>query len=86
MYMNGIPVCAKCGKIMSVKKNGQDVVINTEDSLGNEYPYEVHIGDLWACKECGCEVVVGFGGQPIVRHDDVGFEDEAFKPDSIQVR
>jgi hypothetical protein len=32
-------------------------------------PYQIWDADLWACRECGAEVVVGFGHGPVARHD-----------------
>lgn len=63
--MNHKPVCAKCSKDMFPKKNGVGVL-----DFADYGPYQVWDADLWGCRECGAEIVIGFGQSPIARHDD----------------
>lgn len=62
--MNHVPVCAKCNKDMYPKKNGVGVL-----DYADFGPYQVWDADLWACRGCGIEVVLGFAQGPIARHD-----------------
>ena len=63
------PICFKCGKRMSAKTNGvvAEEMMTISDNEGNksEQPYKLWSADLWECKECGQQVLVGFAQQPI---------------------
>lgn len=65
--MNHKPVCAKCSREMYPKKNGVGVLDYA--AIG---PYQVWDADLWACRGCDTEVVIGFGNAPVARHDGAG--------------
>lgn len=57
-------VCVSCGAFMRVKKNGVTVEEQTEDSQ----PYKLWDADLYACPQCGTEVITGFGREPLAEH------------------
>jgi hypothetical protein len=38
-------------------------------------PYKLWTGDKWRCEDCGTEIVVGFGREPIAEHYQEGFKD-----------
>lgn len=63
--MSHNPVCVKCSKDMYPKKNGVGVL-----DYAAYGPYQVWDADLWACPQCEIEIVVGFGQNPIARHDE----------------
>jgi hypothetical protein len=54
---------------MRIKETGALVV----DHYDNGDPYQVYSGDLWECRVCGAEVVVGFGGKPILQSFESDF-------------
>jgi hypothetical protein len=60
---HGGVVCG-CGRIMSVKKNS----VSVEELLEDGRPYRLWDADLYACSECGVEVITGFGRLPIAEH------------------
>lgn len=53
-------VCG-CSRIMRVKKNG----ITVEETTESGEPYRLWSADLWACPNCGIEVISGFGRHPV---------------------
>ena len=68
------PVCVPCKATMQPEKNGFAVVSMAPDSFEDGAPvspYQVWHGDKWKCRECGAEVVTGFGTKPIAEsHED----------------
>jgi len=62
-------VCAKCRIELRAKKNGVMVV-----EMAGFGPCAIHQADLWACPECGMEVVVGFGRKACAYHYEETFE------------
>lgn len=60
---NGGVVCG-CGRIMFPKKNS----VTVEELLENGRPYKLWDADLYACEDCGVEVITGFGRGPIAEH------------------
>ncbi|KKN16512.1 hypothetical protein LCGC14_0975230 [marine sediment metagenome] len=62
--MSHVPVCAKCSQEMYPKKNQVGVL-----DYAVFGPYQVWDADLWGCRGCGIEIVVGFAQGPIGRHD-----------------
>jgi len=49
---------------MYVKKNS----VTVEELLEDGAPYKLWDADLYACEECGVEVITGFGRAPIAEH------------------
>jgi len=65
-----LPICATCGKEMSISKVGVCVVYYLRD--GN--PYYLVRGDAVSCPKCKNTVVVRFGKKK--EHYQLGFEHE----------
>jgi hypothetical protein len=74
------PICVPCERFMRPKKNGTfflegkpwggDVEWNNKrgkEGLGWT-PYKLWQGDLWACPDCGAEIIVGVGLHPWAEH------------------
>lgn len=57
-------VLCGCGRFMQVKRNG----VTVEELLEDGSPYKLWDADLWACVECGVEIVAGFGRAPLAEH------------------
>lgn len=57
------PVCVSCAVEMRCHRNGQAVL-----TLGGLWH-----GDQWRCPECGGEVIVGFGQEPVCVRADPSF-------------
>jgi hypothetical protein len=57
-------VLCGCGRFMRPKKN----CVTVEELLEDGRPYKLWDADLYACEECGTEVITGFGKVPIVEH------------------
>ncbi len=53
-----------CGRFLRVKQNSVTVEELTEDGQ----PYKLWDADLWACADCGIEVVTGFAREPLAEH------------------
>lgn len=74
------PICTKCQRFYRPKKNGYPFIegmpIGTGIAPGTADPehwedYKLWMGDLWICKGCGHELIVGCGHQPIkIQHED----------------
>jgi hypothetical protein len=61
------PICVPCKLFMRPEKNG----IPFEEGLGDgtATSYKLWYGDLWKCRQCKNEVIVGTGMEPVaVRH------------------
>jgi hypothetical protein len=58
------PVCVKCRLFYRPKKNGayfeEGMPIG---ETGQWKSYKLWVGDLWACRGCGAEIIIGVGGQ-----------------------
>ena len=77
--------CVKCQSFYHVKKNS--VVVNeqmpvetaaepgTIDPTAWE-PYKVWVADLYECRECGHQVISGFGAEPTAEHFQKRFAEE----------
>jgi hypothetical protein len=64
--MNGPPggVLCGCGRMMRVKKNS----VTVEELMDDGEPYKLWDADLYACDECGVEIITGFGRGPFAEH------------------
>lgn len=79
------PICVPCQRFFKAEKNGFNFIEglpNPHDAqpgnLEPEHwePYKIWVGDLWKCRGCGTEIVVGFCSTPIMVHHEPGFTDE----------
>lgn len=77
------PVCVKCQRFFRPKRNGIGVLENMPATNGavpgfeapeQWRPYKLWDADLYECKGCGAEIVVGFGHVPMAEH----FQTERF--------
>lgn len=57
-------VLCGCGRFMRVKQNS----VTVEELLEDGSPYKLWDADLWACADCGTEVITGFGREPMAEH------------------
>ena len=71
------PICVPCQRFYRPKRNGTYFVegMPTENGApaGNAdpklwAPYKLWAGDLYACTDCGAEVIVGTGMRPLAEH------------------
>lgn len=76
------PVCLGCRCFYRPKKNGFAWIEGMPDSggaprgvagNGQWSPYKLWVSDLWACPECGHEIVVGHCQREISEHYLPGF-------------
>lgn len=77
-----LPVCAKCKIFFHPKKNGIYFeegmpVVHSTDSVEETIweSYKLWSGDLYECRGCGAEIVVGFGAQPIEINNHEGYKE-----------
>ena len=70
------PVCVKCGLFFKPKKNGAvweegAPIFGTQMKDGRPVDqeawrgYKLWQGDLWECRECGAQIIVGTGFSPL---------------------
>lgn len=90
------PVCKPCNRFFRPEKNGYFFLegMPKDDRRPEEgnaepeawKPYKLWVGDLWKCKGCGAEIVVGVTGGPISEHYKSNFQ-EALElyPPNLQV-
>ena len=81
------PICVKCKCFYRPHKNGYIVIEGKPDKAdsvtvnirGNRHPemwspYKVWMTDLYKCPDCGHEIVVGAGFQPVSQDYQDDFE------------
>lgn len=75
-------ICVKCQTFYHVKKNGvvalEQMPVETAAEPGTIdptawKPYKIWHADLWECRECGHEVISGFGANPVAEHYQENF-------------
>jgi hypothetical protein len=71
------PVCPNCQCFYRPKTNGFAFIEGMPNGTGvprgkrepeNWRPYKLWNGDLWECPDCGAQVIVGCGLQPVAEH------------------
>ncbi len=79
------PICVPCRRFFRPIKNGFTFIEGMPDSSeaahlrgkageGHWKPYKLWEGDKWKCPDCGAEIVVGTGREPIREHYQDDFE------------
>ncbi len=64
------PICVNCRKEMIPEKNGVKWV-----SYAPFGPYQIWDSDKWKCRNCGIEILSGFGNGPLSEHYLPNFKD-----------
>lgn len=72
------PVCVKCRLFYKVEKNGYMWIEGMPTDEGWK-PYKIWHSDLWKCRGCGSEIVIGHGLKPWCEHYEEGFKEELEK-------
>ena len=75
------PICVKCRLFFRPKKNGtvweemMPVNLNrTRDPIADSWvPYKLWESDLWECKGCGVEILVGHASRVFAEHFQPGY-------------
>ena len=65
-------VLCGCGRFMRVRQNS----VTVEELFPDGGPYKLWDADLYACEDCGAEVITGFGIYPIAEHWGPSYADE----------
>jgi len=68
-------VCLKCKLYYKIKKNGVYLTEMMPYTNGEWRPYKIWQGDLWECRGCGHEIVMGWGKRALREHFEEHFED-----------
>ena len=88
------PACPKCQRFFRPKTNGYSMMegmpLNNAPpgkvDPDNWKPYKLWVADLWECPDCGAEVVVGYGQQPVAEHYQTDFREQvALRPPKVQI-
>lgn len=79
------PVCVTCGLFFRPKRNGQvfeegkpdgaEPVRYTAEDGTKWSPYKLWSADLWECRGCGFQIIVGAGREPIAEHFHEDYEE-----------
>lgn len=62
------PICMTCQLFYRPHRNGTYFTESMHDNRGVWKPYKVWVGDLWKCKGCGHEIIVGVGFCAVSEH------------------
>ncbi len=79
------PVCVKCLKFMRPQKNGVTVeermpVTNVGQPEESQWaPYKLWEADLWWCKTCEFQIIVGWAKKPFAEHHDDNYHEYVCK-------
>jgi hypothetical protein len=81
------PICMKCRKFYRPKRNGTYFTEMMPGLSGGWRPYKIWMGDLWICKGCGHEIIVGVGRDPLCEHYEDMFKElrEGTRADEIEI-
>lgn len=78
------PICVPCQRFFRPKTTGFSVIegmpvgngVEPGTSMADQWkPFKLWKGDLWKCKGCGAQIVVGFGSGPIAEHYQDDFKE-----------
>jgi hypothetical protein len=68
------PICVACKQFYRPHQNGYRFLEGKP--MGDEWmPYKLWLGDVWKCKGCGNEIIVGTGNRPVSENWMPMFED-----------
>lgn len=90
------PICTGCQRFFKIIKTGYYFTEGMPVANGagpgrmepeKWRPYKVWVADLWACPDCGHQILSGFGKGPIAEHYEPNFETirAKLKADQFQV-
>jgi len=81
------PICLNCKLFYRPHRNGTYFTEGMQDGKGGWKPYKMWIGDLWKCKSCGHEIIIGVGRDAVTEHYKDDFEDKRLRygADKIQI-
>lgn len=79
------PICVPCRRFFRPKKNAVSFIEGMPETndvaalMGNRAadqwkPYKLWNGDLWACPDCGAEIIVGVGIWPLAEYFQEDFD------------
>jgi len=64
--------CAPCKTKLRPRKN--EIIV--EETFEDGRPYRVWAADLWECPDCGHQLILGYGKEPLAEHFEDNFETE----------
>lgn len=75
------PICVKCHRFYRPKKTGLYFIEGMPDDGAKPglaepekwKPYKLWSGDMWACPDCGAEIISGVGRDRIAEHYEPEF-------------
>lgn len=78
------PICVRCQLFFKPHKNGvafeEGMPISGHNARTNQItnwgPYKLWLGDLWKCRGCGAEIIVGVGQHAVAEHFQTHYERE----------
>jgi hypothetical protein len=68
------PICMNCQLFFRPHRNGTYFTEGMQDGRGGWRPYKIWVGDLWKCKGCGHEIIVGVPSNPLREHYEDHFD------------
>jgi len=81
------PVCMTCKLFYRAHKNGVWLTEMMPPYMGETEwrPYKIWQADLWKCKGCGHEIIVGFGHNPVAIQHEEHFKNFIERAKEIQI-
>lgn len=76
------PICAACNLFFRPKKNGvyfeEGMPVSSATDSGWT-SYKLWVGDLWECRSCGAQIIVGVPHTPVAEHYQPGYRERVAK-------
>jgi hypothetical protein len=63
--------CVGCQTYLRPRKNEIVVLETFGDGVK---PYKVWLADLWECPDCACQIIFGYGAQPVSKYYQNNFD------------
>lgn len=89
------PICVQCGMFYRVKKSGYYFIEGAPRENGarpgkanNKHwtDYKLWCGDLWECRGCDTQIIVGTGHQPVAEKHHPDFHEQIQRHNGKQFR
>jgi len=89
------PICVPCQRFFRPKKNGfhflegMPIRMDAKPGKGERgkwRPYKLWVGDLWECRDCKAQIVVGVPLEHISEHYQDEFLDEVHRRNATQLQ
>ncbi len=89
------PICVPCQRFFRPKTNGyhflegmptDNYALPGRQEMRKWKPYKLWVGDLWECRGCKAQIVVGVPSLEIAEHYQDKFADEVHRRNATQLQ